>query len=114
MKKSRANQLKTKAKPPGTLSADARFWWKHLVEEFCIDDHAGFLLLDTAMRSFDHMKLAEAILARDGLTIADRFGVQKQHPATLVLRDSRNLMLRSLKALNLDIQPGAPLGKGGH
>jgi hypothetical protein len=44
------------------------------------------------------------------LTIADRFGQQRQHPATLVLRDSRNLMLRSLKALNLDISPGNPLG----
>ena len=101
-------------KPPATLSAEAKGWWKKIVNEFEVDDPAGFLLLDCAMRSFDDMQAARAILQRDGLTITDRWNQQRQHPASLVLRDSRNLMLRSLKAMNLDIAPTSPLGKGGH
>lgn len=103
-----------KPKPPAALSAEAKGWWVKIVEEFEVDDPAGFLLLGSAMEAFDDMRKAQVILDRDGLTLADRWGQQRQHPATLVLRDSRNLMLRSLKALNLDISPATPLGKRGH
>ena len=97
-------------KPPETLSAEARGWWNQIIEAFEVDDPAGLLLLGSAMEAFDDMRAAQAILAKDGLTLKDRWGQQKQHPATLVLRDSRNLMLRSLRALNLDVSPGSPLG----
>jgi P27 family predicted phage terminase small subunit len=107
MKKSR------RPKPPSKLSEEAGTWWKKIVEEFEVDDPAGFLLLGSALEAFDDMRKAQAILDRDGLTIADRWGQQKQHPASLTLRDSRNLMLRCLKQLNLDVQPGSPLGKRG-
>src|SRR5215813_420981 len=96
-------------KPPETLSDEAKRWWRSIVEEFQVDDSAGVLLLQSALESFDDMRRAQAILAKEGMTIVDRWGQQKQHPATLVLRDSRNLMLRCLKQLNLDIVPGSPL-----
>jgi P27 family predicted phage terminase small subunit len=99
----------SKPKPPAGLSAEAKRWWSQIVEQYEVDDAAGFLLLVTAMESFDDMRKAQAILERDGMTIKDRWGQQRQHPASLTLRDSRNLMLRSLKALNLDVTPGAPL-----
>ena len=106
MKNSRASQ------PPAHLSAEAKTLWKKLIEEFSIDDEAGLLLLGTALESFDDMRAAQLIINRDGPIVKDRFGQFRQHPATLVLRDSRNLMLRSLKALNLDISPGSPLAGG--
>ena len=84
---------------------------KQIIETFEIDDPCGLLLLNSAMEAFDDMRKAQVILDAEGLTIRDRFNQQRQHPATLVLRDSRNLMLRSLKQLNLDVAPGAPLGK---
>jgi phage terminase small subunit len=102
----------TKPKPPARLSPEACGWWIQIVETFEVDDPAGFLLLGSALEAFDDMRKAQAILDKDGLTLTDRWGQQKQHPATLVLRDSRNLMLRSLKALNLDIAPGSPLRSG--
>jgi phage terminase small subunit len=100
---------KSKPKPPETLSDEAG-WWKRIIETFEVDDPAGYLLLGTALEAFDDLRAAQAILEKDGPIIQDRWGQKRQHPATLVLRDSRNLMLRSLKALNLDITAGAPLG----
>jgi hypothetical protein len=91
--------MKKSPGPPKALSTEAKRLWRELIEEFCIDDAAGLLLLQTALESFD---------------VKDRFGQKRQHPATLVLRDSRNLMLRSLKALNLDVAPGSPLKGGGN
>lgn len=99
------------SKPPASISAEGKKWWTRIVEEYAVDDAAGLLLLEEAMRAFDDTRKAQAILEREGMTLKDRFGQQRQHPASLTLRDSRNLMLRSLKALNLDIAPGAPLGK---
>lgn len=99
-------------KPPSALSTAAKCWWKQLVTEFEIDDAAGFLLLQQAMEAFDETVAARAAIEKDGAVIQDRFGQKRQHPAVLNLRDARNLMLRSLKALNLDVVPGSPLGGG--
>jgi len=82
-----------------------------LVEAFEIEDAAGQLLLQTAMEAFDSMREAEQIIKRDGLTIKDRFGQVRLNPAALLLRDSRTALLRSLKALNLDIQTPGPIGR---
>src|SRR5215472_14872296 len=96
---------KSQPQPPDTLSDEAKVWWRSIVDEFQVDDAAGWLLLQSALEAFDDMRRAQAIIDREGMTIADRWGQQKQHPATLVLRDSRNLMLRCLKQLNLDLVP---------
>ncbi len=81
------------------------------MQGFEITDDAGLLLLTQAMESFDRLREAQAILATEGITIKDRFGQVRQHPATLVERDAKNMLLRSLKALNLDIQPPGPIGR---
>ena len=94
------------------LSAEARGWKKQLIEAFDITDEAGLLLLGTAMESFDLMREAQTILAAEGIICRDRFGQQRQHPATLVLRDAKTALLRSMKALNLDVEP-PPADRGG-
>src|SRR4051812_34391331 len=106
MKKSANSKIDSTA----GLSAEAQQIRADILTEFEITDPAGLLLLGVALESFDEMRAAQAILAKDGPIITDRFGAKKQHPITLVIRDARNLMLRSLKQLNLDIAPGHPLG----
>jgi phage terminase small subunit len=56
------------------------------------------------MEAFDRMRQAQALIKKEGITIVDRFGQMKQHPATLIERDSRTAVARGLKALNLDIE----------
>jgi P27 family predicted phage terminase small subunit len=94
-----------------TLSPEAKAWWRELVEAFEIEDAAGQLLLQTAMEAFDAMREAQTLIERDGLTLKDRFGQVRLNPAALSLRDSRTALLRSLRALNLDIQTPGPIGR---
>lgn len=98
--------------PPERLSIEAKSLWRRLIAEFEIDDSAGKLLLENALAAFDEMRSAQAIIAQEGQVFRDRYGQPRQHPATLVVRDARNLLLRSLKALNLDVAPGSPLSPG--
>lgn len=90
---------------PKNLSVEGRRWWDRLMKEYGIEDQAGLLILQTALESFDRMRLAEAILKKDGMTIMDRFGQPKAHPMTVVERDSRAAMLAALRQLNLDLEP---------
>ena len=94
-------------KAPKELSDEARSLWQSLVRDYAIDDGAGLILLRTACEALDEMRRAQAILDRDGPVIEDRFGQQRQHPATLVVRDSRNALLKALRQLNLDVEPGS-------
>ena len=108
MKKSTSN---AHLRPPRDLSPEAKAWWRTIVTEYTIDDDAGVLILQTAMQAFDRLRGAQAILKAQGIIILDRFGATKQHPATLIERDARTALMRSLKALNLDILPPGPVGR---
>lgn len=92
-------------KPPKTLSTEASSWWKKLIEDYAINDEAGFLLLQTGLEAFDRMRGAQEVIRREGLQVKDRFDQAKAHPLLTVERDSRAQMLMALKALNLDLEP---------
>jgi len=91
-------------RPPAGLSAEGRRWWKRIAEAWQLDA-AAYLILAGAMECFDRMRQAQGMIATDGITISDRFGQIKQHPATMVERDAKSGLLRALKALNLDLEP---------
>ena len=95
---------RSKAAPTG-LSATARRWWQKLRTEYQIDDAAGLLLLEQALRCFDRAEGARRVLDREGVTTEDSRGRPKSHPACQVERDSRSGLLAALKALNLDLEP---------
>lgn len=44
----------------------------------------------------------QAELRRDGVTVLDRFGQRRQHPASVCECDARSVLLMALKALGLD------------
>lgn len=93
------------ARPPGFLSIEARRIWRDLTRDYSITDAAGKLLLQNALQAHDRMREAQAIIARDGPVIVDRFGIAKQHPATLVERDSRLQFMKAMQMLRLDVEP---------
>jgi P27 family predicted phage terminase small subunit len=90
-------------KPPRSLSKEAKGIWASVVGEWSLD-RAGLLVLGQALESLDRMRQAQRVLAKEGIVCADRFGQPKQHPATIVERDSRAAMLRAFRQLNLDIK----------
>lgn len=97
-------------KPPPGLSALACSWWKRLDAEYGIDDAAGLLILETAMRAMDRMTMAAELIDKHGAVVVDKFQQLKANPACAVERDSRAAMMGALKSLNLDLEP---LGKPG-
>jgi P27 family predicted phage terminase small subunit len=104
-----------KATTPDHLKDAGRALWTRVMDEFAIDDGAGQALLCAACEALDRMREAQAALAADGMTVTDRYGTKKTHPAIAVERDSRNGMLAALRQLNLDLAPttartGNPFG----
>lgn len=96
---------------PSGLSAAAAGWWARLCEEYGIEDQAGLLLLETAMRAFDRMTQASELIDTHGAVTADRFGQLRPNPATTIERDSRAAMMSALKNLNLDLEPVGKIGR---
>ncbi|MCC7176066.1 MAG: hypothetical protein IT159_12790 [Bryobacterales bacterium] len=91
---------------PRRLSPEARKWYSAIVSEYAIEDRAGLLLLHQAAEAFDRLREAQAIIARDGLLVQDRFKQKKSHPLLLVERDSRLQLIKCLRMLNLDLEIG--------
>ena len=110
--------MKPAPAPPKDLSQAAKTWWATLTRDYMIEgnDSAGLLLLETALRAFDRMTQAQALIVEHGLVTVDRHAQLRPNPACVIERDSRAAMLMALKSLNLDLEPlhqrpGRP-GKG--
>ncbi len=91
-------------KPPKHLSKESKDIWNRINKEWDLDP-AGLLILQSALESWDRLKQAQNLIAKQGLTVVDKYGQVKMNPAVQIERDSRALMLRHLKALNLDLEP---------
>jgi P27 family predicted phage terminase small subunit len=102
---------KEQPKAPADLSKEGKNLWSQVRSDYRILDATGLTFLSTACRHFDRLRAAQRILKRDGPVINDRFGILKTHPAAIVERDSSASMIRALKALNLDVTVGAPVGR---
>lgn len=96
---------------PDQLSAAGKRLWRQIVAEYELDDPAGLAILTAGCEAFDRMKSAQKEIKRDGLTVRDRFGQLKAHPACNVERDSRAALLQALKSLNLDVEPLKAIGR---
>jgi P27 family predicted phage terminase small subunit len=98
--------MKAHTRPPDHLSLEAKKTWKALLKEWpTIGDVAGLRILRVALESFDRAQAARETIARDGMTVVDKFGQTKPHPLLPIERDSRAAFLAGLKALNLDLEP---------
>lgn len=93
----------TKAKiptPPKHLSAQAKKLWRSIAGDFLLAPHQIELLRRTCEAS-DRADEARKLLKADGLTVTDRYGQVKPHPAANIERDSRLAEARLLRELAL-------------
>jgi phage terminase small subunit len=86
---------------PKHLSAPTRRWIKQILGDFDLESF-HFRLLVKAGDAWDRSEQAREQLARDGITVPDRYGVLKAHPAISIERDSRLAFARLLRELALD------------
>ena len=90
--------------PPSDYTAEARDLWRKVLEGWTLDAPA-LAILDSACRARMRVRQAQELIAKEGLISKDRFGQSKPHPAVLIERDSKQTLLRNLRALNLDLEP---------
>ena len=68
-------------------------------------DAPALVILDSACRALMRVRQAQELISKESLISKDRFGQSKPHPAVLIERDSKQTLLRNLRALNLDLEP---------
>ena len=79
--------------------------------EYGISDAGGLSLLQVAAESWQRAEEARVLVTKAGVIVVDRFGQPQPHPAVKIERESREQLLRALKALQLDVEPLQAIGR---
>jgi P27 family predicted phage terminase small subunit len=87
---------------PAGLSKDASAVWKRLHATYELGDEGAQQILSAGLRAFDTMRSAEAIIARDGVVVLDRYSTPKAHPACDIATRARGQWLGALRMLGLN------------
>lgn len=77
--------------------------WTKFSEGWNLNEQGQFILT-AAMECFDRIREAQAVLLKEGIVQKDRFGQSRQHPAVTIERHYRQIMLRHLKTLDLNLK----------
>lgn len=74
-------------------------------KDYDISDPSGLLYLEVAQNALNDLEEARQVLKTDGITIPDRKGSIKKHPAWSIAKEANMLFLRAIRALNLNPNP---------
>lgn len=91
---------------PKHLRAETRRWFRSVVSSWNLEEHHQ-RLLTLAGEAWDRGQQAREELAAGGLTVKNRFGEVRAHPAAAIARDSSIAFARILRELDLDVDPPA-------
>lgn len=90
-------------RPPQHLSTESKRLWRSVLADYELERrHAAILCSD--LGAMDRKRQAPALLDAEGLTVADRCGTARSHPAAVIERDSRIAFLRAMRELGLDLE----------
>ena len=96
---------------PDTLTPEGKKIWKELVNSFDFLPNE-FQTLKVGLECLDEISMCKALLKKHGFFIQDKDGKVRPHPATDVLKESRQGFLRAWKALGFKTDthrgPGRP------
>lgn len=85
---------------PAHLSPEMTLWWRSLCRRYPFQPQ-HLRVLEVAADSWDRKIAARAEVKRDGLTVRDRFGQARPHPAVAIERDASVIFLRAVRELAL-------------
>lgn len=89
---------------PQHLSKRSGRFYRSIVNDYALEPHHEELLR-RACEAMDRADEARDILAEEGLTVVDRYGQTKPHPAVNIERDARIHVARMLRELDLEGEP---------
>jgi hypothetical protein len=90
---------------PKALQKPERELWDQITRSFAIDDPASQTLLLQALQARGRARQAHERLERDGLTVIDKRGDVKAHPAIQIERFSQQAFCAAMRLLRLDLNP---------
>lgn len=85
------------------LSAEAAKFYRNVARCWGVTDEPSLTTLRIACECLDRLRQAQAILQREGLVVADRWGQQRPHPCCQIEKEARAHLLQALRALELDL-----------
>jgi phage terminase small subunit len=91
--------------PPAHLGEHSAAFWRRMVEDYDLDEAPARELLRLACEAMDRAEQARAQLDVDGLTITDRYGQVKPHPAASIEVQNRTAVARLLRELRVTDPP---------
>jgi hypothetical protein len=92
-------------KPPTSLKRQGKKLWEDTVDGWEIVPNQA-ILLENLCHSQDRIADYQKILAEEGYTSADRFGVIRPHPIAILLKAELASFARLYRALNLETPGG--------
>jgi len=97
-------------KPPNHLSAEGKKGWRKIDAQWKLDD-GNYLILLTALESFDEMRTAQNTIKKYGVVVKSKTDVVKKNPALELLKISRSHFLQAWRLLNFGIEPPGAVGR---
>jgi len=73
------------------------------MQAYRVEDQAGQAVLAVACRATDRAEAARVAVAKDGMSVRDRFRQIRPHPLLAVERGARAQVLAALKQLSLPL-----------
>jgi hypothetical protein len=98
-------------KPPAGLSRRSRALWRDTVDEFELSASELFVL-ENGLRCLDRADEAAAVVNREGVTVLDRYGSPKAHPAVDVEVRCRAAFNAAMRQLAVKVTDDAPVRRG--
>lgn len=88
--------------PPKHLGPDARRAWTTILADYEVSP-PELLTLEQLAEAYGHACAAWRTLAAEGLTIHDRYGSPKQHPAVASANTLSTIVMRASKMLGIEL-----------
>ena len=88
--------------PPDYLGEESRVFWQEVCGNFYLEAH-HLKILESVCTCWDRIVIARDEIAASGVFIKDRYGQIKTNPAVRVEDDSKILLARLLRELQLDV-----------
>ena len=92
-----------KKRAPKNLTNESKRFWIDTVKGYELEAH-HLKILEAACRCWDRIIEARSIVKKDGAYFKDRYNQHKPHPALDIETKNKNLFMRLIRELSLDLE----------
>jgi P27 family predicted phage terminase small subunit len=101
----------TGIQPPRQLGQHGMQFWQRVMAEFAISDVGGQEILMQACSAIDRAEMLAAVVESEGAVLRTRSGTVKSHPSIRDEMSARQVVLRAITKLGIDLEPQKTVGR---